>query len=72
MAKKAVAAKSVTPMVEQLKEKLDIVIEEAIKFDRGVNVAGSRVRKGLQEIKVAIKGVRDAVTEAKNIRKEAK
>jgi hypothetical protein len=72
MAKKAAAVKSITPMVEQLKDKLDIVIEEAVKFDRGVNVAGSRARKGLQEIKAAIKGVRDAITETKNIRKAAK
>lgn len=41
-------------------------------YDKGVNAAGTRVRKHLQELAGLCKDVRKDVTEVKNARKEAK
>ncbi|MBN1363667.1 MAG: hypothetical protein JW976_02570 [Syntrophaceae bacterium] len=63
---------TVTEMVNALKEKLDQVTVEAIKFEgeKAVNAAGTRARKLLQEIKKDIKQIRDTITEIKNKRKK--
>ena len=61
--------KEITSMVEALKEKFEVIIQDAEKFDNGNNVAGTRVRTGLQDAKVTIKEIRDAVQEVKEIRK---
>lgn len=47
-------------------EMLTDVGAHAEKFDSGTMSRGSKVRKGLQDIKKKIKDVRDAVTIAKN------
>ena len=50
---------------------LEQAIMEAEKFEgKGVNAAGGRCRKALQEIKKEIKPVRDLITEIKNSRKK--
>ena len=41
-------------------------------YDKGVGSAGTRVRKGLQELSKSCKDVRNDVTAVKNARKEAK
>lgn len=51
----------------QLKELLASIEEDADKFyNKGVNAAGTRVRKGLQEIKTLASDMRKEVTEIKN------
>jgi len=41
-------------------------------YDKGVNAAGTRVRKHCQELAALCKDVRKDVTDTKNSRKEAK
>jgi hypothetical protein len=41
-------------------------------YDKGINAAGTRVRKHLQELATLCKDVRKDVTETKNARKEGK
>ncbi len=41
-------------------------------YDKGVNAAGTRVRKHLQELAALCKEVRKDVTDTKNSRKESK
>lgn len=60
---------SVSSKVDSLKELVDSVATDAEKFDNGNNSAGTRVRKGLQEIKVLCQEIRNAVTEVKESRK---
>ncbi|MEJ6979420.1 histone H1 [Pedobacter sp. P351] len=51
----------------QLKELLASIEEDADKFyNKGVSAAGTRVRKGLQDIKTLASDMRKEVTEIKN------
>lgn len=51
----------------QLKELLASIEEDADKFyNKGVSAAGTRVRKGLQDIKALASDMRKEVTELKN------
>ncbi len=51
---------------EKIKQLVTALEEDVIKFgDKGNNAAGTRVRKGLQEIKRACQEMRDAVQAAK-------
>lgn len=59
-------------MIQKIRAQLDYILTDTVKFDSGTNVYGTRVRKGLQEIKVQIKEIRDAITEVKAIRKSKK
>jgi hypothetical protein len=54
---------------EKITSNFETILADSSKFDSGNNAAGKRIRKGLQEIKVAVKEIRDAVTEVKNSRK---
>lgn len=55
--------------VEQIQSILDQVKIDAEKFEKGNSAAGTRVRKGLQEVKNLSQEARLAVTEIKNERK---
>jgi hypothetical protein len=58
---------------EQIVAAYENYLAENAKFsDKGVNVAGSRARKALQEIAKAVKTRRAEITEVKNQRKENK
>lgn len=51
---------------EKIKQLVTALEEDVIKFgDKGNNAAGTRVRKGLQDIKRACQEMRDAVQSAK-------
>ena len=51
----------------QLKELVASIEEDADKFyNKGVSAAGTRVRKGLQDIKTLASDMRKEVTEIKN------
>ena len=51
---------------EKIKMLVAALEEDVIKFgDKGSNAAGTRVRKGLQDIKRACQEMRDAVQAAK-------
>lgn len=51
---------------EKIKQLVTALEEDVIKFgDKGNNAAGTRVRKGLQDIKRACQEMRDAVQAAK-------
>lgn len=51
----------------KLKSLLTSIEEDADKFyNKGVNAAGTRVRKGLQDIKTLASDMRKEVTEIKN------
>ena len=51
----------------QLKDLLASIEEDADKFyNKGVSAAGTRVRKGLQDIKTLASDMRKEVTEIKN------
>ena len=70
MAKKTKEPESVAASIEgKIQSKLGFIIEDAKKFDEGNNAAGTRVRTGLQDIKVSIKEVRDLVQGIKTSRK---
>lgn len=72
---KAIAKKkkevSIVEMVERMKASLEAMAKDCEKFDAGQKAAGGRVRKGMQEIKIQCKGIRDTITEIKNARKES-
>tara|TARA_R100000278_G_C5353384_1_gene122655 strand:- start:315 stop:491 length:177 start_codon:yes stop_codon:yes gene_type:complete len=42
---------TVTDLLNELKEQLNGLDEDAAKVDKGQKAAGTRVRKGLQEVK---------------------
>lgn len=68
--KKKSSKSSISEMIEELiGAKIDSLLVDAEKFDEGNNSAGTRVRKELQGIKVAIKEIRDAVTAVREDRK---
>ncbi|MEO6305583.1 MAG: histone H1 [Bacteroidia bacterium] len=57
---------------ETLIASIDALKVEAEKFfTKGNNAAGTRLRKGLQEIKKQASGIRNEVTEAKKAAKSA-
>lgn len=58
---------------EELKKLVEAAEADFQKFyDKGVNAAGTRVRKHCQAVAALCKDVRKEVTEVKNARKEAK
>lgn len=67
-AKKA-SAKAITPSYEELKRLVENMDEDVAKFDGGTQAAGTRIRKGAQEIKKLMQVIRGAVTDIKNSRK---
>ena len=51
---------------ERLKSLVENVADDVAKCEGGNKAAGTRVRKGMQEIKAAAQDVRKAVLEARN------
>jgi len=49
---------TVTDLLNELKEQLNGLDEDAAKVDKGQKAAGTRVRKGLQEVKKGCDSVR--------------
>lgn len=49
---------TVTDLLNELKEQLNGLDEDAAKVDKGQKAAGTRVRKGLQEVKKACDSLR--------------
>lgn len=71
MAKRVGVVESISKMIELLEG----LKSDADKFEgeKAVNAAGGRVRKGLQEVKKAVKPIRDLITVIKKERtKKAK
>ncbi len=56
---------SITTSIEDLIAKLTEVKKDAEKFDKGVMIAGTRVRKVMQEVRKAAQFIRVDVTEKK-------
>ena len=51
--------------LEQIRQALDTIQEDAIKFtEKGNKAAGPRIRKQMQEIKALAQAVRTSVSEA--------
>jgi hypothetical protein len=51
--------------LEQIRQALDTIQEDAIKFtEKGNKAAGTRIRKQMQEIKALAQAVRTSVSEA--------
>lgn len=67
--KTATKTKSISPTFGKIKETAENMAEDVGKFDGGNQAAGSRVRKGAQEIKKLCQQLRKEVTEIKNGRK---
>jgi len=55
--------------VETLAEKLNEAMKDAAKHDRGVDAAGARLRKKLQDVVVCCKELRAEVQAERNERK---
>lgn len=70
-AKKAAPKKvsAITPQYTDLKRLVENMEEDVAKFDNGTQAAGTRIRKGAQEIKKLCQSMRGAVTDIKNARK---
>ena len=49
---------TIMDLLTELKEQLNALDEDAEKVDRGQKAAGTRVRKGLQEVKKACDSLR--------------
>ena len=49
---------TVTDLLNDLKEQLNDLDDDAAKVDKGQKAAGTRVRKGLQEVKKACDSLR--------------
>ena len=49
---------TVTDLLEEIKEQLTALEEDAAKVDKGQKAAGTRVRKGLQEVKKSCDSLR--------------
>jgi len=49
---------TVTDLLNELKEQLNDLDDDAAKVDKGQKAAGTRVRKGLQEVKKACDSLR--------------
>jgi hypothetical protein len=62
---------SASNSVETLVEKLTEALNDAQKHDRGVDAAGARLRKRLQDVSVCCKELRAEVQEERNSRKNA-
>lgn len=56
--------------IEALVEKLSESLKDAAKHDRGVDAAGARLRKKLQDISVCCKELRAEVQVERNERKK--
>ena len=73
MVAKKVKTKAFDSVADSIREKIEgkigTIISDALKFDEGNNAAGTRVRTGLQDVKIGIKEVRDLVQEIKESRK---
>jgi hypothetical protein len=70
MAKKVKEVVSVATMLSKLIDSGIHIKDNAIKFDAGNSSAGTKVRVALQDLKVQIKDIRDAVTAVKEARKK--
>lgn len=62
-------ATDIGEMVTLLRDKVEALIGDAEKFQNGTNTAGTRVRTGLQDAKVFIKEIREAIMEVRKSRK---
>lgn len=49
---------TVTDLLNEIKEQLNALDEDAAKVDKGQKAAGTRVRKGLQEVKKSCDSLR--------------
>lgn len=56
---------SVTEMLNDMMIAIQDAIPDAKKFDAGNNAAGVRVRKAMQDLKLAAQGVREEVSKVK-------
>ena len=67
MAKKVVEKKtpSIAEKVQSIIDTVTASLIDAQKFDNGTKAAGKRVRKAMQEIKVAAQEIRGLVSEIK-------
>ena len=57
---------SVEAMLQEMIDNLTETMKDAAKHDKGVNAAGTRVRKTMQSIKAAAQDVRKQVQADKN------
>lgn len=67
--KKVVKAKSINDTYNNLRASLENMETDVSKFESGQQAAGTRIRKGAQEIKKLCQSLRAEVTEIKNSRK---
>lgn len=58
--------------IEELRNLVDILANEEVKFNEGNNAAGARMRKALQEIKKAAQAFRIEILEKQKANKAAK
>ena len=49
---------TITALLNEIKEQLNALDEDAAKVDKGQKAAGTRVRKGLQEVKKSCDSLR--------------
>ncbi len=61
--------KTIEELVNEMIVMLEDCVVDAAKFDGGNKAAGTRVRKAMQEIKVAAQNVRETVSEIRNAEK---
>ena len=57
---------SVESKVQQMQNFINLIKVEAVKFDQGNNAAGTRVRKGMMDIKRMAQEVREEVSAVKS------
>ena len=57
---------SVEAMLQNMIDNLNDTLKDAAKHDKGVNAAGTRVRKTMQEVKTLAQELRVEVQETKN------
>jgi hypothetical protein len=60
---------SIADQMQKIRDTLDVAQEDAEKFDKGNNAAGTRVRKAALEAKKGLDAIRKDVSAAKNARK---
>ena len=54
---------SVSPQFDKIKSIIADVEADVAKFDKGTKAAGTRVRKAMQELKLAAQGIRETVVQ---------
>lgn len=67
--KSAGKSKTISPTFTAIKTAMENMEEDVSKFDGGTQAAGTRVRKGAQEIRKLCQQLRKEVTDIKHTRK---